>query len=183
MHNGDPKLTCNDETCIDCKKVFKDIVQPLPRYRYVCDSCSTKLLQESYLAQKEELNRRETQLQENRNFIAKHLGWSQTADNKWKNGITNQIQIQHPVAADIETAKKLIPSGWTVKHSDMYLAAFEGEELDGENNIADLYKQEMIMVPTTEYFTSITNETVENTKMHDYFNLIVKILEFCNEKE
>lgn len=183
MHNGNPKLTCNDETCKSCEKIFKDVVQPLPRYSYVCDTCATKLLQESHLAQKEEVSRRDAQLQANRDYIAKHLGWTQTEDKQWKNDKTSQLQSQHPVAADFETAKKLLPSGWTVKQDDIYLAAFDSGSLYNKENISDLYKQEMIMVPTTEYFTLITNETVENAKMHDYFNLIVKILEHGNEKE
>lgn len=184
MHNGNPKLTCNDETCRQCQQVFKGVVQPLPRYTYICDKCSENIKNESKIQQIKDLEDREQKLQQNRDYVAKYLGWSMTEDMRWKHFEKNIIQDEHPIATNLKTAKSLVPFDWSIQYDDIYMVAYKikNDQLDTGSSKYD--KDNMIVIPTTGYYSMITGESEDCAKMHDYYNILVKIIEYIhNEKE
>ena len=182
MNNGNPKLTCNDETCCNCQQVFAQVVQPLPRMRYVCETCVESLLKETHKTTMNELRAREALLQKNRDFIAQHLGWKQVDEKSWKHENKNIVKTEHPVFPSLATAISLVPHGWEVKFDDIQLIAFKRPQPVSAYEIETQY-MDMLHVPSTIFYSSITGETEEFAKMHDYFNLVVKIIKSINHEE
>jgi len=178
MHNGNPKLTCNDETCDVCAKVFKDIVQTLPRYGYRCEECRNRLKQENISAEKEFYKLRSEQLQSNRDFIAEDIGWKKENNDQWYHAKDNVISFEHPIQDNLEAAKKTMPDDWTLKidSNDETITAYHK---DFRSNLMSESKQinikDFFFSSLTTYHGLSTGESYDDCVMHDVYDMVAKV--------
>ena len=185
MHNGNPKLTCNDETCDVCAKVFKDIVQTLPRCGYRCEECRNRLKQENISAEKEFYKLRSEKLQSNRDFIAEDIGWQMLAKDHWVNRNTNEIAKEHPISInDVNSLMKFVPEGWIMRYDYEDIMAYDARrntDLPIENRYINNPRYFHNIV--SDYHGITTGESFDSCLIHDILEMIVEIRKLENEEK
>jgi len=129
MHNGNPKLYCENKICYSCKQTTENVVDSYPRIPiYICQNCRVTdeekvKIAENTLAQKQKT------FEENRDYIAKDLGWYKNDDNTYCYLFLKSRIAEHPIKPEKNYIKSLLPQNWRLSEDDLYyMCEFVGSE-------------------------------------------------------
>jgi hypothetical protein len=149
-----------------------------------------RLLQKQESADKikrfQEENERKTQkFDEDRDYLAKDLGWYKNDDNTWTYLFLKSKIYEHPIKPEVEYIKSLLPRYWKLREDDIYLMAeYQGTDkslfpdviIVGNTSAGyyDYYKYDIcnLIVQVRKYINTIKVKMNDNQNEKDKYQYI-----------
>lgn len=164
MYNGDPKLVASDKTCYKCQQLFKNIVETWAVYNfdkdfYICEKCTVVVAEEKRKIEQMNLLRKQKEFEENRDYIAKDLGWHVPHD--------NDDHSEHPIKADKAFIENLLPADWHLIEDELFwMCKYMGKD-------THLFEDHV----------SISNSSVgyDDNSMYDICKIVADVRKYVNK--